>query len=191
MSKSHLTKLRMAALAAMFCALAVLVAASAAVLAQGAGARGQGAPRGRGQAAPEPPSAMVNPYRMIENSAAFRRRQVRRSHRDHPGWHRRHMAASSVRAADSSHRCFRRNPQKLRNTMNVQAHGFCRDADGNFWAGDSGPFADVAGAAGRGFPDVQIRSERQGAADAGTGRSVEGRARHVRRTDGLRDCAKW
>jgi sugar lactone lactonase YvrE len=35
--------------------------------------------------------------------------------------------------------------------MFVQAHGFCQDRDGNFWAGDSGPFTDVPGAAGRGF----------------------------------------
>ena len=35
--------------------------------------------------------------------------------------------------------------------MFVQAHGFCQDRDGNFWAGDSGPFADNASTAGRGF----------------------------------------
>ncbi|MBM3779795.1 MAG: hypothetical protein FJW23_16395 [Acidimicrobiia bacterium] len=35
--------------------------------------------------------------------------------------------------------------------MFVQAHGFCRDRDGNFWAGDSGPFGDAPGTAGRGF----------------------------------------
>jgi sugar lactone lactonase YvrE len=35
--------------------------------------------------------------------------------------------------------------------MFVQAHGFCQDRDGNFWAGDSGPFADNAASAGRGF----------------------------------------
>jgi sugar lactone lactonase YvrE len=35
--------------------------------------------------------------------------------------------------------------------MFVQAHGFCRDQDGNFWAGDSGPFADNPATAGRGF----------------------------------------
>jgi DNA-binding beta-propeller fold protein YncE len=35
--------------------------------------------------------------------------------------------------------------------MFVQAHGFCRDRDGNFWAGDSGPFADNPATKGRGF----------------------------------------
>ena len=35
--------------------------------------------------------------------------------------------------------------------MFVQAHGFCQDRDGNFWAGDSGPFADNPATAGRGF----------------------------------------
>lgn len=33
----------------------------------------------------------------------------------------------------------------------VQAHGFCMDGDGNLWAGDSGPFFDSPGSAGRGF----------------------------------------
>lgn len=33
----------------------------------------------------------------------------------------------------------------------VQAHGLCRDRDGNFWAGDSGPFSDNPATAGRGF----------------------------------------
>jgi len=35
--------------------------------------------------------------------------------------------------------------------MFVQAHGFCMDSDGNLWAGDSGPFVDTPGSAGRGF----------------------------------------
>lgn len=33
----------------------------------------------------------------------------------------------------------------------VQAHGFCRDRDGNLWAGDSGPFGDDPSKAGRGY----------------------------------------
>src|SRR5262245_39714227 len=37
------------------------------------------------------------------------------------------------------------------NNMFVSGHGMCRDRDGNIWAGDSGPFGDVAGAAGKGF----------------------------------------
>ena len=35
--------------------------------------------------------------------------------------------------------------------MFVMAHGFCRDHDGNFWAGDSGPFRDDPRTAGRGY----------------------------------------
>jgi len=35
--------------------------------------------------------------------------------------------------------------------MFVQAHGFCQDRDGNFWAGDSGPFAVDPKTTGRGF----------------------------------------
>lgn len=37
------------------------------------------------------------------------------------------------------------------NGLFVQAHGFCQDRDGNFWAGDSGPFADNPASAGKGF----------------------------------------
>src|SRR5437773_1742871 len=40
--------------------------------------------------------------------------------------------------------------------MFVQAHGFCQDRDGNFWAGDSGPFADNPGTAGRGFQMIKF-----------------------------------
>ena len=35
--------------------------------------------------------------------------------------------------------------------MFVMAHGFCRDLEGNFWAGDSGPFRDDPRTAGRGY----------------------------------------
>lgn len=37
------------------------------------------------------------------------------------------------------------------NGMFVMAHGFCRDQDGNFWAGDSGPFRDDPRTAGQGY----------------------------------------
>ena len=43
--------------------------------------------------------------------------------------------------------------------MFVQAHGFCRDRDGNFWAGDSGPFADNPATAGRGFQMFKFSPE--------------------------------
>lgn len=41
----------------------------------------------------------------------------------------------------------------------VQAHGFCQDRDGNFWAGDSGPFGDTPGTAGRGFQMIKFSSD--------------------------------
>jgi sugar lactone lactonase YvrE len=43
--------------------------------------------------------------------------------------------------------------------MFVQAHGFCRDRDGNFWAGDSGPFADNPATTGRGFQMFKFNPE--------------------------------
>src|SRR5207237_1406363 len=33
---------------------------------------------------------------------------------------------------------------------------FCQDRDGNFWAGDSGPFTDTPGTAGRGYQLYQF-----------------------------------
>jgi hypothetical protein len=45
------------------------------------------------------------------------------------------------------------------NGMFVQAHGFCRDQDGNFWAGDSGPFADTPATAGRGMQVFKFSPE--------------------------------
>lgn len=45
------------------------------------------------------------------------------------------------------------------NGMFVQAHGFCRDSDGNFWAGDSGPFTDIPGTEGRGFQMFKFSPE--------------------------------
>ena len=41
--------------------------------------------------------------------------------------------------------------QSFADGMFVMAHGFCRDRDGNFWAGDSGPFSDNPDMAGRGM----------------------------------------
>jgi len=60
--------------------------------------------------------------------------------------------------------------------MFVQAHGFCQDRDGNFWAGDSGPFADNPSTKGRGFqlfkfnPDgtVMLSLGKAGVSKAGT-----------------------
>ena len=74
--------------------------------------------------------------------------------------------------------------------MFVQAHGFCQDRDGNFWAGDSGPFADNPATKGRGFqmfkfsPDgkLLLTLGKAGVSKAGT--------RHVPRSDGLRDRAR-
>jgi sugar lactone lactonase YvrE len=40
------------------------------------------------------------------------------------------------------------NVVKRFNVTFASAHGFCRDADGNFWAVDSGPFGDTPGVTG-------------------------------------------
>jgi sugar lactone lactonase YvrE len=43
--------------------------------------------------------------------------------------------------------------------MFVQAHGFCQDKQGNFWAGDSGPFSDDPKTVGRGYQVVKFTPE--------------------------------
>ena len=66
--------------------------------------------------------------------------------------------------------------RRFGNGMFVQAHGFCQDRDGNFWAGDSGPFQDNPATKGRGFqlfkfsPDgkVLLTLGKAGVSKAGT-----------------------
>ena len=66
--------------------------------------------------------------------------------------------------------------RRFGNGMFVQAHGFCQDRDGNFWAGDSGPFADNPATKDRGFqlfkfsPDgkVLLSLGKAGVSKAGT-----------------------
>jgi len=66
--------------------------------------------------------------------------------------------------------------RRFGNGMFVQAHGFCQDRDGNFWAGDSGPFQDSPATKGRGFqlfkfsPDgkVLLTLGKAGVSKAGT-----------------------
>ena len=80
--------------------------------------------------------------------------------------------------------------RRFGNGMFVQAHGFCQDRDGNFWAGDSGPFAGQSRDEGARVPAVQVQPRRQGAAVARQGRRLEGRHRHVHRSDRVRDRAQ-
>ncbi len=115
-------------------------------------------PRGRG-AAPEPPSAMANPYRMVENWPHFGpikpgaaiglvpdgRGGVWLHHRSEPPIIHFDAAGNLLTSFGAG--------------MFVQAHGFCRDRDGNFWAGDSGPFTDNPSAAGRGFQMFKFSPE--------------------------------
>src|SRR5215510_8905541 len=123
-----------------------VIAATAGLLAQ---ARGQApAPP------PQPPTGniMNNPYRMIENWPHLR-----------PGmtWGAAIGIIPDGKGGTWMH--FRSEPPIIHfdaagnivtsfaDKMFVQAHGLCQDRDGNFWAGDSGPFTDVPATKGRGF----------------------------------------
>ncbi len=74
------------------------------------------------------------------------------AHRHHSRRQGRHVAAPPLGAADPPHRGrSARSTSSFGHGMFVQAHGFCQDRDGNFWAGDSGPFADSPATKGPGF----------------------------------------
>jgi sugar lactone lactonase YvrE len=136
------------------CPLAGTIAAIAtatAMFAQGPGARGQGAAGGRGQTPPEPPSAMANPYRMVENWPRFGEIRSGAAIGIIPdgkgGTWLHHRSEPPIIHFDASGKLLK----SFGDRMFVQAHGFCQDREGNFWAGDSGPFADNPDTVGRGF----------------------------------------
>ena len=72
----------------------------------------------------------------------------------------------------------------------MQAHGFCRDRDGNFWAGDSGPFADNPATEGRGFQLFKFSPEGKVLLTLGKAGVSKAGKRHVHRSDRVRDCAE-
>ena len=101
--------------------------------------------------APEVPSAMANPYRMVENWPHLGDIKPGAAIGIVPdgkgGTWLHHRSEPPILHIDPSGNILKTFGDK----MFVQAHGFCQDRDGNFWAGDSGPFTDVPGTAGRGF----------------------------------------
>lgn len=127
--------------------------AAIAVAATTASLPGQAPPPGLPPPPPQPArSAMHNPYHMTENWPALA-----------PGmkWGAAIGLIPDGKGGVWMH--FRSEPainhfdaagkllQSFGQGVFVQAHGFCRDHDGNFWAGDSGPFADDPRTKGRGF----------------------------------------
>ena len=143
-------------LASVAVALCVAVAAwerEGTVAAQESVAGGQGARGGRGPAPrpPEPPSAMVNPYRITENWPLFGDIRSGAAIGIIPdgkgGTWLHHRSEPPILHIDASGNIIKRFGDK----MFVQAHGFCQDRDGNFWAGDSGPFQDNPNTTGAGF----------------------------------------
>ena len=125
----------------------------------GPGLRGQGQPPAAGVNAPAGINAMANPYRMVENwphLGAVKPGAAIGIVPDGSGgtWlhHRSEPPIIHFNAAGDIVKSFGHG-------MFVQAHGFCRDRDGNFWAGDSGPFADIPATAGRGFQMFKFSPE--------------------------------
>jgi DNA-binding beta-propeller fold protein YncE len=144
-----------------------------------AAAAGQGRAGGAGTAppaAPESPSAMTNPYRMVPNWPQLGNIRPGAAIGIIPdgkgGTWLHHRSEPPIIHFDASGKLL----TSFGNRMFVQAHGFCQDRDGNFWAGDSGPFADNPDTVGRGFqmfkfsPDgkVLLTLGKAGVSKAGT-----------------------
>jgi hypothetical protein len=94
---------------------------------------------------------MANPYRMVEKWPTFGDIRSGAAIGIIPdgkgGTWIHHRSEPPIIHFDASGK----NVKSFGEKMFVQAHGFCEDRDGNFWAGDSGPFADSPATAGRGF----------------------------------------
>jgi DNA-binding beta-propeller fold protein YncE len=149
---------------------------SAAAPAQNAGPRGF-APPGQARGGYPPwTSTMASPYRIIPNWPRLGDIKPGAAIGIIPdgkgGTWLHHRSEPPILHIDASGTVDRR----FGDGMFVQAHGFCQDRDGNFWAGDSGPFADNPATKGRGFqlfkfsPDgkVLLSLGKAGVSKAGT-----------------------
>ena len=156
-----MTRKILASVAVALCVAVAIWEREGAVAAQGSVAGGQGARGGRGPAPrpPEPPSAMVNPYRITENWPLFGDIRSGAAIGIIPdgkgGTWLHHRSEPPILHIDASGNITKRFGDK----MFVQAHGFCQDRDGNFWAGDSGPFQDNPNTIGRGFQMFKFSPE--------------------------------
>ena len=109
------------------------------------------AQQGSGTAAPTITSAMANPYRMVENWPRLGDIKPGAAIGIIPDgeggvWllHRSEPPILHINASGAVVKSFG-------DGMFALAHGFCRDRDGNFWAGDSGPFSDDPSVAAKSF----------------------------------------
>jgi DNA-binding beta-propeller fold protein YncE len=149
---------------------------SAAAPAQSAGPRGFPPPGQARGGYPPWTSTMASPYRVIPNWPRLGDIKPGAAIGIIPdgkgGTWLHHRSEPPILHIDASGAVDRR----FGNGMFVQAHGFCQDRDGNFWAGDSGPFADNPATKGRGFqlfkfsPDgkVLLSLGKAGVSKAGT-----------------------
>lgn len=101
------------------------------------GGRGGGPPSG-----PAIQSAMTNPYRIVENWSHLGTIKTGAAIGILPdgkgGAWLLHRSEPPILHIDASGNVVK----SFGDGMFAQAHGFCQDRDGNFWAGDSGLFGD-------------------------------------------------
>ena len=143
---SHSTHRRFA-VGSLLVALAAMI--GAVTFAQGGG--GQGGAAGRGVDPMAIRSSMNNPYRMIENWPHLGNIKPGAAIGIIPdgkgGVWLHHRSEPPILHIDASGNVVK----TFGDGMFVSPHGFCQDRDGNFWAGDSGPFGDDPKAVGKGF----------------------------------------
>ena len=170
MLNPHLTKLRVAALAAII----GIVAATAAVLAQGAGAGGKARLRPR----PSPGTSKRHGQPVSHASRTGRASATSAGRRDrhHPRRQGRHVAAPSIRAADPPHRRVGQRRQAVRRQDVRAGARLLPGPRRQLLGGRQRAFRRQSGDRRPRLPAVQVQPGRQGAADARQGRRVEGRA---------------
>jgi sugar lactone lactonase YvrE len=100
---------------------------------------------------PAPKSIMANPYQMVPNWPRLGKIQPGAAIGIVPdgkgGVWLHHRSEPPILHLDASGAVVK----SFGDGMFAQAHGFCQDRDGNFWAGDSGPFGDNPSAAAKSF----------------------------------------
>jgi hypothetical protein len=151
---------------------------------------GPGSPQGRG-GYPTWTSTMANPYRVTPNWPQLGDIKPGAAIGIIPdgkgGTWLHHRSEPPILHIDASGKVDRR----FGNGMFVQAHGFCQDRDGNFWAGDSGPFQDSPATKGRGFQLFKFSPDGKVLLTLGkAGVSKADKATTFIGPDRLRDCAE-
>ncbi len=141
---------------------------------------------------PAPPAnAMTNPYRMLDALAAPRRDQSRRGDRHRARQQGRRVAAAPLRAGHPALRRLRQYRQAVRGDVRLVTRAVPGRRRESVGGGQRAVHRYARRHRRQGQSGLQVRSERQAAADAWQGRRVSRRQRHLPATDRLpRDAGR-